>query len=59
MHKKHKQNSKNKNNKSAIDLENKKEFEERYKDNKWVSAFKQDPVTDEQSHVQTDYRQLK
>ena len=59
MHKKHKQNSKNKNNKSSIDLENKKEFKERYEDNKWISALKQDPVTDEQSHVQTDYRQLR
>lgn len=28
-------------------------------DNQWTSALKQDPVTDEQSHVQTDYRQLK
>ena len=59
MHKKHKNKIKNKSNKNAIDLENKKEFKERYEDNKWISALKQDPVTDEQSHVQTDYRQLK
>lgn len=57
MHKKHIKNSKN--NKNEIDLENKKEFKERPEDNKWNSALKQDPVTDEQSHVQTDYRQLK
>ena len=28
-------------------------------DNQWTSALKQDPVTDQQAHVQTDYRQLK
>ena len=57
MHKKHIKNSKN--NKNEIDLENKKEFKDRPEDNKWNSALKQDPVTDEQSHVQTDYRQLR
>ena len=59
MHKNHKNKIKNKSNKNAIDLENKKEFKERYEDNTWISALKQDPVTDEQSHVQTDYRQLR
>lgn len=27
--------------------------------NKWISSLKQDPVTDEQSHVQLNYKQFK
>lgn len=27
--------------------------------NSWISAMKQDPSTDEQSHVQLNYRQYK
>lgn len=60
MHKKHTKKSKSYNsNKNAIDIENNKKFEEKSESNRWISALKQDPVTDEQSHVQTNYRQLR